>query len=173
MFDFLFTKKKCIDKTILILGLDNSGKTTFLNLVKNNTIKHFTPTIQPYSDEIIIGNNVLKIYDFGGHTVSRCLWEEYLNSCDIVIYIIDASDKNRYIENQYELSSILNYTDIKKTPVLIFGNKIDIPHSCSKDELINTMDIKYDIFSGRVYLIMGSVYKNYNVRNCIKWLITR
>ena len=52
---------------ILILGLDNAGKTTLMRLLQTGNVTSNLPTGLPYSEELILPGNVnVKAFDMGG-----------------------------------------------------------------------------------------------------------
>ena len=53
---------------IVFLGLDNSGKTTLLNLLRNSSITQPLPTLHPYSGELNMHGIQFTTFDLGGHT---------------------------------------------------------------------------------------------------------
>jgi len=54
---------------------------------------------------------------------------------DAVAYLVDACDKERFAESKRELNALLSDEALAKVPFLVLGNKIDIPHAASEDEL--------------------------------------
>jgi GTP-binding protein SAR1 len=52
-------------------------------------------------------------------------WKHYLNNISGIIYIIDASDPTRFIENKQMFESIINMEEFKNLPVAVLGNKIE------------------------------------------------
>ena len=53
---------------IVFLGLDNAGKTTLLNLLRNSNITQPLPTLHPYSQELRMNGINFTTYDLGGHS---------------------------------------------------------------------------------------------------------
>ncbi|KAK3444416.1 hypothetical protein EUGRSUZ_A00336 [Eucalyptus grandis] len=53
-----------------------------------------------------------------------------------LIYVVDACDKERFAESKRELDALLSDEALAKVPFLVLGNKIDIPHAASEDELL-------------------------------------
>ncbi|CAL5445218.1 unnamed protein product [Camellia sinensis] len=54
---------------------------------------------------------------------------------DSVVYLVDAYDKERFVEAKKELDALLSNDSLANVPFLILGNKIDIPYATSEDEL--------------------------------------
>lgn len=48
--------------------------------------------------EIDIGMIRFRAFDLGGHTMARKVWDEYSQSADAVVFIIDACDRTRFQE---------------------------------------------------------------------------
>jgi ADP-ribosylation factor related protein 1 len=88
--------------SILLLGLDNAGKTTFLSQLKSLYHTGPSPAPEPAKKTIpTVGQNVatlnfpdmyLKIWDVGGQTSLRGLWKSYYKSCHAIIFIVDSTD---------------------------------------------------------------------------------
>lgn len=49
--------------------------------------------------------------------------------------MVDAHDRDRFVESKNELESLLTDETLSNCPVLILGNKIDLPGAASEDEL--------------------------------------
>ena len=160
--------------TIVFLGLDNAGKTTLLRRIKDNVVGVYQPTFHPNYDDLVVGNVKFRTYDLGGHKSSRPLWDSYLEEIDGIVFIVDASDSSRFDEAKNELNRLLNKDNLAETPILVLGNKIDLPRSVSEGRLRNSLNLpqKGD-FEGeplRADLFMCSVVKNIGYKEGFKWL---
>ena len=167
---------------ILFLGLDNAGKTTLFNVLKTNRAQVYIPTLQPNTDELVIDNLHLKIYDLGGHETARRLWEEYFATVDAVVFLVDAMDRSRFPEAKKELDAMLKSDDLAGVPMLILGNKIDLPLAASEDELKQALGL-FDTYDGRdtryysekstvrpIEVYMCSVLRRMGYSDGFKWL---
>ena len=78
--------------SILILGLDASGKTTLLYRFKTNETDATVPTIGFNVEEIKYGNLSFTCFDIGGQDKIRKLWHNYYKGADAVVVVVDSYD---------------------------------------------------------------------------------
>ena len=79
------------EASILILGLDASGKTTIINRLKTNENKVTVPTIGFNVEHLQFGNLSFVAGDIGGQNVIRKLWHNYFENANAVVFVIDSS----------------------------------------------------------------------------------
>lgn len=127
-------------KKILLIGLDNSGKTTILNFIKNKTFVQTESTLGLNIETITIRNFELLIFDVGGKV--RSLWSHYYESLSAVIFVIDSCDRVRLWESKQELIKLNDELKYHGAPVLIFYNKHDLKGSIDLGELIDATGVK-------------------------------
>ena len=105
-FNSVFSKK---EYSILIIGLDNAGKTTILENLKyiyNNTkIQNTIPTIGLNICRISTSNSVYRIWDLGGSESLIPLWKNYFNDANAIIFVIDSTDSDRLTANKETFNS--------------------------------------------------------------------
>ncbi|KAL6848689.1 hypothetical protein ACP4OV_021272 [Aristida adscensionis] len=120
---------------ILFLGLDNSGKTTLLQMHKDEKLVQHAPTQHPTSEELSIGRIKFRAFDLGGHRIARRVWRDYYAKVDAVVYMVDAVDRCRFAESRAELGALLSEGALAGVPFLVLGNKVDVPQAASEQEL--------------------------------------
>ncbi len=57
----------------------------------------------------------------------RNVWKYYYSSIEGVIFVIDASNKDRIMEARDEIHNLLSNEEARQVPCLIFANKQDLP----------------------------------------------
>jgi len=133
----------------VFLGLDNAGKTTLMQVLKSAHLKQPTPTFHPTMEELVIGKIKFNAYDLGGHEQARRVWRDYFPIVDAIVFIVDCADRERIPESKAELDGILSNQDLAKIPILILGNKIDIPRAMSEDEVRNAIGLYSNLTTGK------------------------
>ncbi|GFF31933.1 ADP-ribosylation factor-like protein 3 [Aspergillus lentulus] len=89
--------------SVLLLGLDNAGKTTLLSQIKALYLPRpdGAAATNPGKTVPTVGQNVatiplremnLKIWDVGGQISMRNLWQSYYSSCHAIIFVVDSTD---------------------------------------------------------------------------------
>jgi GTP-binding protein SAR1 len=157
-----------IEANIVIVGLDNAGKTTLSGLMQNGSIECHLPTSHPTLSEFKVGSVTMKTFDMGGHKAARRLWKSYYNNVDAIIFVVDVSDRDRIQEVQIEFSKIVNDDFLGNVPILVLGNKIDRKDAMSLEQTSIILGLQPS--DTNVGIFMCSVVKRYNVGDALGWL---
>lgn len=121
---------------IIIAGLDNAGKTSILTALDkkydfNKDIISLTPTIRVEYHAMMFLKNKTVFWDMGGQKKYRDLYKDkqdlYFADTDLLVYIIDIQDKERYNASLEYLDLILHYFIKSKmdVPLIIAFHKFD------------------------------------------------
>ncbi|CAG0890133.1 unnamed protein product [Cyprideis torosa] len=120
---------------VLILGLDNAGKTTYLEQLKAKFLKKYR-ALHPTKVTTTVGLNIAKVdvhglrynfWDLGGQEELQSLWDKYYSESHGIIYVIDASDRSRFEESKTSFDKMISNVHLRGVPLLILANKQDIP----------------------------------------------
>jgi len=132
-------KKDEKEARILMLGLDNAGKTTILKKMSQEDISHIMPT-QGFNIKSLVQDGFkLNVWDIGGQKTIRPYWSNYFESSDALIYVIDSSDRRRLEESGQELRELLAEDKLAAIPLLIFANKQDLLQATPADEITEAL----------------------------------
>lgn len=130
---------------ILLLGLDNAGKTTILKALANEDVTHIMPT-QGFNIKSVNSSGLkLNVWDIGGQKKIRPYWKNYFENTDVLIYVIDSADKRRFDETGEELLELLEEEKLNKVPLLIYANKQDLFKSAKPAQIAIDLQLSSQI----------------------------
>jgi len=120
---------------IIIVGLDNAGKTTILYQFLMNEVVHTSPTIGSNVEEVVFKNIRFLMMDIGGQESLRSSWQTYFAHTEYVILVVDSTDRERLPITKQELFRMLQSEELSQASVLIFANKQDIKDAMTSAEI--------------------------------------
>ncbi|XP_014388302.1 PREDICTED: ADP-ribosylation factor-related protein 1 isoform X1 [Myotis brandtii] len=131
LYKYVFQKD---EYCILILGLDNAGKTTFLEQSKTRFSKNYkgmslskiTTTVGLNIGTVDVGKARLMFWDLGGQEELQSLWDKYYAECHGVIYVIDSTDEDRLSESKQAFEKMVMSEALDGVPILVLANKQDV-----------------------------------------------
>lgn len=144
---------------LVLVGLENTGKTTLLYRLKFGQYTHTQPTVG-FNCEKVEGRwgkakgVHFAIWDVEGKDNVRPLWKSYLRSADGIIYVVDSSDRERMEESRIELLRLVkgqNHPVI--LPTLVLANKQDLPEALSPEEVGRELGLQ-ELSSGQQVLLL-------------------
>jgi len=134
-------KKSDKEMRILLLGLDNAGKSSCLKKLSDEDISHIMPT-QGFNIKSLTQDSFkLNVWDIGGQKAIRPYWQNYFGSTDALVYVIDSADRKRIEETGQELNQLLEEEKLAGVPVLVFANKQDLLNAMPAKELAETLNL--------------------------------
>ncbi|SCV70214.1 BQ2448_1608 [Microbotryum intermedium] len=168
--------------SVLIMGLDNAGKTTFLAKIKS--LFNETPDVDPASIAPTIGQNigritlsssVLQFWDLGGQRDIRSLWPKYYSECHAVCFVIDSTDQDRIEECWNVFETIVSDRRVDGVPTLVLANKQDAQGAMKVEDIkqmFNQLIVgKLNVSEGAVMPI--SALRGDGIREAVQWLFVR
>jgi small GTP-binding protein len=125
---------------IIILGIQNAGKTTILYRLSIGQLVKTTPTIGSNVEEISYNNVKLQAWDLGGQQSTRSVWDVYFVNTDAIIYVIDTHDET-YDDSKTQFYKLLSNEALKNAIILIYANKQDLPGAKNVAEIIRIYEL--------------------------------
>jgi len=163
-------KKDEKEARILMLGLDNAGKTTILKKLSEEDISHIMPT-QGFNIKSLVQDNFkLNVWDIGGQKTIRPYWSNYFESSDALVYVIDSSDRRRLEESGQELAELVAEDKLGGIPLLVFANKQDLLNAVPAEEISESLNL--DAIKDRTWTIQAcSAKSGEGLQDGMEWLI--
>jgi len=154
---------------ILLLGLDNAGKTTLLKQLASEDITQITPT-QGFNIKSVQSSGFkLNVWDIGGQRRIRPYWKNYFEHTDVLIYVIDSADRKRFEETGVELGELLDEEKLSGVPVLIFANKQDLLNAAPAAEIAEGLNL-HSIRDRQWQIQPCSAFTSEGVKDGMEWM---
>merc|ERR1719298_182953 len=134
-------KKDSEEFRILMLGLDNSGKTTALKQLAGEDVSHITPTQGFNIKSVQVEGFKLNVWDIGGQKHIRPYWKNYYQNTDAIIYMFDSCDKRRADEAAEELHALLEEEQLAAVPALVLANKQDMLGAMNAADVMKALEL--------------------------------
>ena len=160
------------DLEIAIVGLQNAGKTTFVNTLATSEFDEETiPTIGFNFRQLNKGRTTLRMWDLGGQPKFRQTWERYCRNTDCIIFVVDSADFGNIELAKTQLHQLLSWPSLQGIPLLVLGNKNDLDGALNEEELITSLSLQQVIGRGVACYSVSS--KNcVNIDTTLRYLTT-
>eukprot|EP00051_Salpingoeca_urceolata_P027542 m.481963 g.481963 ORF g.481963 m.481963 type:complete len:184 (+) comp22394_c0_seq1:341-892(+) len=157
---------------LTLVGLQNSGKTTFVNVIAVGQFSDdMIPTVGFNMRKVSKGNVTIKLWDIGGQPRFRSMWERYCRGVNVIVYMVDAADTSKMEAAKEELHALLEKPALAGIPVLVLGNKNDLPNALKVEELIEALNLHGISPDHEVCCYSVSCKNQVNIDITLQWLI--
>ncbi len=130
------------DYKIVLMGLDNVGKTTILYQLHLGELVETQPTIGCNVESVKHKNLHFQCWDCSGQESSRELWQVYLNGAAACILVVDSTDRDRMSMVKEELWKLLANEDLSSTVILVFANKQELSNAISPADIAESLNLQ-------------------------------
>ena len=132
--------KRTQESRILILGLDNAGKTSILKALKEeDAMAEQGPTQGFNLASINMNGRNAKFCDLGGQRSLREYWNDYYSATDCLIFVVDSTDGRRMEEAQEAFREVTE--SLPTAPILVFANKQDLATAKPAASIAELLDL--------------------------------
>lgn len=89
------TRAKEREMRILILGLDNAGKTSCVQCLLGESVDSVAPTVGFQISTFETEECRVALWDVGGQATIRTFWRNYFDATEALIWVVDSADRLR------------------------------------------------------------------------------
>ncbi|RYN43783.1 hypothetical protein AA0112_g27 [Alternaria arborescens] len=159
-----------IPKAHRVSGLDNAGKTTIVKKIMNEDVNSVSPTLGFIIKTIEYDGYKLNIWDVGGQKTLRTYWKNYFEKTDTLIWVVDATDRERIDDCRNELAGLLLEERLSGASLLVFKNKSDVPGSMTEDEICEGLRLDA-IKTHKWHVMTCSAMTGMNLQEGLEWVV--
>ncbi|HUU78781.1 MAG TPA: Arf family protein [candidate division Zixibacteria bacterium] len=162
---------KKMDKkvNIAMCGLDNAGKTSILNFLKNGEPQETIATMGINFEKLKLGKLSLSIMDLGGQQVFRQFWPIYIERADILIFVVDSNDITRLPQARDIFHQAANNYCTPNIPILILATKQDLTNVCSIAYIIQNFQLT-SMFERTIHIQKTSARTGLGIYEAFQWI---
>lgn len=156
---------------IMMLGIDNAGKTSILYRLKLGEVITTVPTVGFTIDTLEYKSLKFTVWDVCGQTKFRPLWRHYFEETDAIIFVIDSCDTDERLEEaRLELYSMLDEPELRECPLLVFANKQDLEQARPASELAAKLALHSFVADRKVRVVPSSVVTCEGLHDGLNWI---
>ncbi|CAD8177039.1 unnamed protein product [Paramecium octaurelia] len=122
-----FTNNQNVQKSnLMMVGLDNAGKTTILYQLQRNKVETLIPTIGFNLEKAQYKQYEIFAWDIGGADPRVQIYKPNGLTYNGIIFVVDCNDKDRFECTATIFHRLLTKENFKELPILILANKKDL-----------------------------------------------
>ena len=159
--------------SVVLVGLDATGKTTLISSLKNSTDEVF-PTAGFKIDYLNIPKipKPILVYDCSGASLHRNNWKTFYRYVDAIMFFIDVTDVGRLKYAKEQLEELLKNQTVsqRKLPICIMLNKCDKAHQ-AKEIFYQALELEMlqKQYQNKMYLKETSGFTKEGAEDCFLW----
>ncbi|KAJ8142061.1 hypothetical protein OY671_004786 [Metschnikowia pulcherrima] len=120
-------KAKDAEIRVLVLGLDNSGKTTIIRKLMGQETDSVAPTMGFHIHTFSHAGFNINAWDIGGQSTLRSFWGNYFDKSDVIVWVVDGTSLERLRESYRELrEKVIQQDQLAGTYFCLVINKMDL-----------------------------------------------
>lgn len=153
-----------------LIGLQNAGKSSLVNVLTTGSFhEDMIPTVGFNMRKVTKGAVTIKMWDLGGQPRFRSLWERYCRGVQAIVYVVDAADHASVDTAAKELHALLERPSLEGIPLLVLGNKNDLPGALATQQLIEKLGLQ-SVSNREVAVYSISCKCSTNIDVTLEWL---
>lgn len=136
----------------------------------NKVPQGITPTVGLNIDKFALGKTDFTVFDMAGATTYRSSWTENLEGFQVIVYVVDSSDKFRMVVAREELETLLQEPKLDGVPLLVFANKNDLPSAMNYSKVSEQLGLE-EIVDRSWNIISSSAVSGAGISDGVTWVL--
>ncbi len=159
---------------VFVYGLDNAGKTSLMRLLATGKFDfdYFPPTKKFRITNVKLESGIkLILWDMPGQRIFRENWLRGAQASNLLLFVLDSADEERFAEAKEEFWNILNLFELQGVSIAFLLNKIDLIKNGNifKKKIIEYFELDKIIY--RDYeLILTSLPQRIGIDGLLLWM---
>ncbi|SPP82937.1 ADP-ribosylation factor-like protein 3 [Drosophila guanche] len=165
-----FLPKSETDSCLLVLGLDNAGKSSLTaRLADKLCDAQVAASLVATELHLKVKGSKIKMFDLGGQLKDRVLWANYYQHVRALIFVIDCKDAARLSEARCVLCDVLLDERLQQIPLLIVANKQEALGALCSRSVVDLLGLRR--LEGREWNILEcSARTGSGIEDIIEWI---
>ncbi|GIL47047.1 hypothetical protein Vafri_3881 [Volvox africanus] len=152
------------DGRLLCVGLDASGRTSWLYFKVLGTVVTTIPTIGFNVETVKHSDCSMTIWDVGGCDKIRPLWRHYFQETHGLVAFVDSNDRERVDEVRKEIQALVEAPELRDAFFLVIANKQDLPNAMPPREVSERLQLP-QIMASRLWTCLPGELGNKQLVN--------
>ncbi|KAM6439661.1 ADP-ribosylation factor-like protein 13B [Rhynochetos jubatus] len=128
--------------TLMMVGLDNAGKTATVRGIQGESPEDVAPTVGFSKIHFQQGRFEVTLFDLGGGKQIRSIWRNYYAESHGVVFVVDSSDVGRMEETKETMVELLSNPKMSGKPMLVLANKQDREEALPEADVIDCLSLE-------------------------------
>lgn len=163
---------------MLVLGLDNSGKTTIINHLMGRDTSKVSPTMGFQIHTFLWKGYNINAWDVGGQTTLRAFWSNYFDKSDVIVWVIDGTSVQRLNELYRELrEKVIKQDQLVGTYFAVVINKMDLlsgeERQKVQQDVISGLNLLLELNPDRYRVQLASGITGDGLTEVVDWIILK
>ncbi|KAL8294366.1 hypothetical protein RB601_001758 [Gaeumannomyces tritici] len=112
----------------------------------------------------------LNIWDVGGQKTLRSYWRNYFEKTDALIWVVDATDRQRIDDCRVELAGLLQEERLSGASLMVFANKTDVNGCMERGGIVQALQLD-EIRTHQWNLLECSAMTGQNLDKGLAWVV--
>jgi small GTP-binding protein len=130
---------------IFMFGLDFAGKSTLSEYIRKEEVLDDPKPTKTFNIEgMILQDLEFILWDAPGQLEYRKRWNKGILDTNILMFVLDTADKERFDEAKRELDRVINDLETRGAPLIVCFHKMDLEEAQSNfEEAKDTLQISH------------------------------